>query len=226
MTVKFFFFILFNARDHFFFGFFLSLPIKGHGNFDHSIRKIEHSAMAEKEREKRKEKPAQSPPDSEEESDADDASRQHKEAFQLAKDIMDDLDPTVPNMIAFNDGKTQFLLITYRTMAYYCPFVCVHWCNLLFCLDMFVELDGLLHELLACLCCMRDLCMRGSTVYARLTRACEAQLRMRGSTVHARLHQACEAQLCMRVSTMHARLNCACEAQQQKMTLEIFLQPF
>jgi len=81
--------------------------------------------MAEKEREKRKEKPAQPPQDSEEESEAEDASHHQKEAFQQAKDIMDDLDPTVPNMVAYNDGKTQFLLITYRTMILLSFRVCI-----------------------------------------------------------------------------------------------------
>ena len=105
MTVKFFFLIFFKARDRFFFVFFLSLPIKGDGNFDHSIRNIEHSAMAEREREKRKEKPGKEPV-SEQDSEEDDATHHQKKAFQKAKDIMDAVDATAPNMVAFNDGKT------------------------------------------------------------------------------------------------------------------------
>jgi len=72
---------------------------------DHSIRKIEHSAMAERQREKRKEKPEKTP-DSEEDSEAEDAPHHQMQPFQLAKDIMDVVDPTAPNMIAFHDGKT------------------------------------------------------------------------------------------------------------------------
>jgi len=61
--------------------------------------------MAERQREKRKEKPEKTP-DSEEDSEAEDAPHHQMQPFQLAKDIMDVVDPTAPNMIAFHDGKT------------------------------------------------------------------------------------------------------------------------
>jgi hypothetical protein len=61
--------------------------------------------MAEREREKRKEKPEKEP-DSEEDSEVDDVPHHQKQPFQQAKDIMDAVDPTAPNMIAFNNGKT------------------------------------------------------------------------------------------------------------------------
>jgi hypothetical protein len=98
--------------------------------------------MAENEREKRKEKTALPPPDSEEESDAEDASCQHKEALQLAKDIMDELDFTVPNMIAFNDGKTQFLLITierWHTIVLSCVYIGATCCFVLTCLFSWMD---------------------------------------------------------------------------------------